>query len=130
MEPQELKERTKQYTHRTVKLAAALPTSLIEHHIAGQLIRCSTSVAANDRAACLAQSKRSFAQSKRSFVAKLAIVLEEIDECGFWIEFVIDEELLPSSRVTPLLEESEELGAIVIASRKTARNNLNPTKAE
>lgn len=123
MEPQDLKERTKQFAHRAVKLAAALPETLMGRHVGGQLIRCSTSVAANYRPACLAQSKK-------SFVAKLAIVIEEIDECCFWFEFVIDEGLIPSSRATPLLKESEELRAIFISSRKTARKNMNPGKTD
>ena len=97
-----------------MKLALALPNTKLGNHIDGQLIRCATSVAANYRASCLAQSKA-------SFVAKLSIVLEETDESAFWLEFIIDEELLKRKKVEPLLKEAEELTAIFFSSRKTAR---------
>ena len=109
-----MKERTKAFAHRCVKLALALPNTKLGNHIDGQLIRCATSVAANYRASCLAQSKA-------SFVAKLSIVLEETDESAFWLEFIIDEELLKRKKVEPLLKEAEELTAIFFSSRKTAR---------
>jgi len=110
----ELKKRTKEFAHRCVKLALALPNTKLGNHIAGQLIRASTSVASNYRAACLAQSKA-------SFVAKISIVLEEVDESAFWLEFIIDENLLPESRVRPLFNEALELKAIFYSSRKTAQ---------
>jgi four helix bundle protein len=95
-------------------LASELPNKHLGKHIAGQLIRCSTSVAANYRASCLAQSKA-------SFVSKISIVLEEADESSFWLEFIIDEKLMKSNLVEPLLIEAKELTAIFYASRKTAR---------
>jgi len=91
-----------------------LPKTALGKHIANQLIRCATSVAANYRASCLAQSKA-------SFIAKLSIVLEETDESAFWLEFIIDEKLLKKELVEPLLKEAEELTAIFVSSRKTAR---------
>jgi len=114
METQELLDRTKHFAHRCVKLALSLPKTKLGNHIAGQLIRCSTSVASNYRASCLAQSKA-------SFVAKLSIVIEEADESAFWLEFIIDENLLKKQRIEPLLQEAKELTAIFMASRKTAR---------
>ena len=115
MNPEELRERTKQFAHRCVKLAVALPNGPLNNHIRGQLIRCSTSVASNYRATCLAQSKA-------HFVSKLSIVLEEADESAFWLEFIIDESLLDRPRVTPLWTEAEELTKILIAGRKTAKD--------
>ena len=96
----------------------ALPETYIANHIRGQLVRCATSVASNYRATCLAQSKA-------SFVSKLSIVLEETDESCFWLEFIIDEKLLGKQLVEPLLKEAEELTAIFVSSRKTARKNQN-----
>jgi len=113
---EELKTRTKQFAHRCVKQAMALPNTPLGNHIGGQLIRSSTSVAANYRAACIAQSKA-------SFISKLSIVIEEADESYFWFEFIIDENLLKNNIVEPLLKEADELTAIFIASRKTARKN-------
>ena len=114
MKDEDLKNRTKEFAHRCVKLALALQKGRLENHIASQLIRCSTSVAANYRASCLAQSKA-------SFISKISIVLEESDEASFWLEFIVDERLVKSDRVEPLLSESKELTAIFYASRKTAR---------
>ena len=114
MQGDDLKRRTKEFAHRCVKLAMALPNTPLGNHIRGQLIRCSTSVAANYRAACLAQSKA-------SFISKLSIVIEEADESYFWLEFIIDENLLKIQLVEPLLGEAKELTSIFVASRKTAR---------
>ncbi len=114
MDSNALKIRTTEFAHRCVKLAMNLLDSYIGNHIRGQLIRCFTSVVANYRAACLAQSKA-------SFISKLSIVLEEADESYFWLEFIIDENLLRRNQVEPLLNEANELISIFISSRKTAR---------
>jgi four helix bundle protein len=116
MDEKELKDRTKEFAHRCLKLALSLPKGLLGNHIGVQLIRCSTSVAANYRVSCLAQSKA-------SFISKLSIVLEKIDEAAFWLEFIIDEGLLKSNQVMPLQKEAQELTAIFFSSRKTARGN-------
>ena len=115
MKGDELIKRTKAFAHRCVKLAMALPDTPLGNHIRGQLIRCSTSVASNYRATCIAQSKA-------SFISKLSIVVEEADESIFWLEFIIDEDLLKRHLVEPLMKEAKELTAIFITSRKTARN--------
>jgi len=113
---QELMERVKQFAHRCVKLALALPNTPLGNHIRGQLIRCSTGAAANYRAACVAQSRA-------AFVAKLSIVIEEVDESSFWLQFIIDERLLARKRVDPLLQEGDELRRIFIAARTRRANN-------
>ncbi len=102
MDSEELKKRTKEFAHRCVKLAMALPNTQLGNHLRGQLIRCSTSVASNYRAACISQSKA-------SFISKLSIVIEEADESFFWAEFIIDENLLKKHLVEPLLKEAKEL---------------------
>jgi four helix bundle protein len=115
MDSEELKRRIKDFAHRCVKLAMALPNTAPGKHIKGQLIRCSTSAAANYRATCIAQSKA-------DFTAKLSIVIEETDESCFWMEFIIAEKLLRENQVCDLLEEGKELTAIFIKSRKTTKN--------
>ena len=114
MNKEELQIRTKKFAHRCVKLAFSLPDNKLGRHISGQLIRCSTSVSANYRAVCLAQSKA-------SFISKISIVLEETDESAFWLEFIIEEKLLKETLVNSLLTEAKELTAIFYSSRKTAR---------
>jgi four helix bundle protein len=112
----QLKKRTKDFAHRCVKLALSISSSMLGNHLAKQLTRSSTSVAANYRSACLAQSKP-------SFIAKISIVLEEADESAFWLEFIRDEKLIKSELLPSLIEEAKELKAIFYASRKTARSN-------
>ena len=114
MNSNELKGRTKEFAHRCVKLALGLPKTQLGNHISGQLIRCSTSVAANYRAAL-------HAQSKATFISKVSIVIEECDESEFWLEFTIDENLIQKERIMPLLQEAHELSSIFIVSRRTAQ---------
>ena len=116
MDKNELILRTKLFAHNCVKLALTLPNDYLGNHIKGQLIRASTSVAANYRASCLSQSKA-------AFISKISIVIEEADESEFWLEFIIDENLLLIDNAGPLRKEAHELASIFIATRKTARGN-------
>jgi len=115
MSERDLKKRTKEFAHRCVKLALALPKSELGNHIRRQFIKCSTSVASNYRAACIAQSKADFA-------SKLSIVIEEADESCFWMEFIIDEKLLNERQIFDLLKEGKELTSIFMTSRKTTKD--------
>jgi four helix bundle protein len=115
MNSQELKNRTKLFAHRCVKAGLSLPENKLGKHVAAQLIRSSTSVAANYRAVCIAQSKAAFS-------AKLSIVIEEADESEFWLEFALDEKLFKSEQVNELIKEANELCNIFMASRKTVHN--------
>ncbi|WNH12772.1 four helix bundle protein [Thalassobellus suaedae] len=110
---EQLKKRTKIFAHNCVKLTQSLPNAYLSNHIKSQLIRCSTSVAANYRATCIAQSKP-------SFTAKISIVIEEVDESNFWLEFALDENIIEKHQIENLMKESSELTAIFMASRKTA----------
>lgn len=110
---EQLKKRTKIFAHNCVKLTEYLPKNYLGNHIKGQLIRSSTSVGANYRATCLAQSRA-------AFIAKISIVLEESDESEFWIEFIKDENLIPNEKLEPLHKEAKELTAIFSSSRITA----------
>jgi four helix bundle protein len=116
LDREELKKRTKGFAHRCVKLALALPRGPLGDHVRGQLVRCSTSVGSNYRAACIAQSRA-------SFVSKLSIVIEEADESCYWLEFLIDEKLLNAKQVFPLLNEGMELTSIFVKARKTIKNS-------
>ncbi len=118
MNKEDLKKRTKSFAHRCVRLAISLPETKLGNHIKGQLIRSSTSVAVNYRACCLAQSKP-------IFIAKISIVIEEADESFFWLEFIIDEEIIKKVLVEDLMKEAYELSSIFIVSRKTASLGKN-----
>ena len=82
-----MQRRTKDFAHRCVRLAVSLQNDHLCNHVRNQLIRCSTSVAANYRAACLAKSKT-------DFESKIGTVLEESDESGFWLEFLLEEKVV------------------------------------
>lgn len=112
----ELKERSKQFSLRVMKLVDALPQSTGGRALANQLVRSGTSVGANYRAACRGRSKA-------EFIAKLGTVVEEADESAFWLELIIDGELLPKGKVESLLTEANELTAIFNSSRITAIKN-------
>jgi four helix bundle protein len=117
MNPAELKDRTKRFALRVLKLVGALPNTIEGRAIANQLVRCGTSVAANYRATCRARSKA-------EFIAKIGVVLEEVDEALLWPELIGESKLLAAKRVEPLLIEANELVAVMVASRKSAASNL------
>ncbi|MGE5326869.1 MAG: four helix bundle protein [Deltaproteobacteria bacterium] len=114
MTPEELKARTKALSLRTLNLANAIPRNAAGQIITRQIVRSATSVGANYRAACRAQSRSVFA-------AKLAIVSEEADETLYWLELLAESGLIPASRLRALMKETEEILAIVTASRKTVK---------
>ncbi len=109
----EMKLRTKQFALRVMKLVGALPNTQEGRTIGNQLIRSGTSVGANYRAACRARSTA-------DFISKLGIVEEEADESGYWMELIVEGDLMAESRVISLLGEASELVAIIVASRKSA----------
>jgi len=114
MDEEDLKRRTKQFALRVIRLVEALPRTRTAQVIGNQLLRSATSVAANYRAACRARSQA-------DFVHKLGLVEEEADESLFWLEMVVETELMPAARVQDLVQETDELTAIFVASRKTAK---------
>ena len=122
MDELELKRRTKQFGLRVMKLVGALPENSVGRAIGSQLIRSGTSVGANYRAACRGRSKA-------EFIAKLGIVVEEADESAYWLELIIEGDLLGANLVEPLLQEANELTAIMVASRKSAQTKIENQKS-
>jgi four helix bundle protein len=120
MNADDLKKRTKQFALRVLKLVAALPNTVAGRAIGGQLVRAGTSVGANYRAACRGRSKA-------EFVAKLGITEEEADESAYWMEVIIEGDLLKQKQVEPLLNEAEELTKIFAQSRISASRTLTRT---
>jgi four helix bundle protein len=116
MTREEMKARTKGYANRVVKLCAALPTNWIAQTLGKQLLRSGTSVGANYRAVCRAKSNA-------DFINKLRVVEEECDESLFWMELLVDNNLIKAARLGDLMKEGNELLAIVVSSAKTARTS-------
>ncbi len=115
MTPEEMKARTKAFALRCVKLVSSFPKGMVADVIGRQLIKSSTSVAANYRACCSARSHA-------DFLNKLGIVEEEADESIFWIDFALEAGLTKKNLVQGLLEEGREIVSIIIASAKTAKS--------
>jgi len=109
-----LKERTKQFALRVIRLASTLPETHEGRVFRGQLLRCGTSVGANYRSA-----KR--ARSTADFINKMGIVEEEADETMYWIELIVESDLMDESRTADLYKEANEIVAMVVASINTAR---------
>lgn len=118
MTSNQLIDRTKVFSYNCIQLCLNLPATDLGRHVSRQLMRAATSMAANYRAACRAQSKA-------AFIAKLNIPIEESDECIYWLTLALDMELADREKCSVLTKESDEILSILIASQKTARDNLN-----
>lgn len=114
MTKEELKRRTRRFALDTLRFASRLPTTIELQVIRKQLVRAATSVGANYRAACRAQSQA-------HFISKLSIVEEEADESCYWFELLRDLFTEPLPELERLLDEANQLTAIMVASKKTAR---------
>jgi four helix bundle protein len=110
----ELKNRSKKFAIRIVKLFRSLPRTEGARVTGKQVLRSGTSVAANYRAACRARSMA-------EFVAKIGVVVEEADETVFWLELLVETEIVQEAKMKNLLAEANELLAIFAASQYTAR---------
>ena len=113
---QELRDHTKAFALRIVRMFRSLPRSVDAQVMGKQLLRSGTSVAANYRAACRARSRA-------EFLAKLGIVVEEADESVLWIELLLESGIVKKEKVASLLTEARELTAIFTASTRTIRQS-------
>src|SRR5438093_6948539 len=106
------KQRTKQLALRFIDIVDALPKRRTADVLGRQLIRSGTSIGANYRAACRGKSSA-------DVIAKLRIVEEKADESAYWMELLIESELLPEARLSELLQESNEISAMTVVSIRT-----------
>jgi four helix bundle protein len=115
----DLKDRTKVFARAVFKAGRDLPRTDEVLVMKRQLLRAASSVAANYRSAWRGQSKA-------DFISKLSVVEEETDESALWLEMLTEElhdiQAPPNSSLVPLLTEANEIVAIMVASKKTARN--------
>ena len=124
MNPEDPKRRTKQFALRILKLVAALPNTVQGRTIGGQLVRSGTAVGANYRATCRSRSRA-------EFVARIGVVEEEADESAYWMELIVEGELLKEEQVKSLLDEANELAKIMSSSRISASASLaHSTKSQ
>jgi four helix bundle protein len=116
MDKEELKQRTKQFALRVVRLVEALPRGRTADALGRQLLRSGTSVGANYRAACRAKSTA-------DFISKMGTVEEEADESLYWMELLIEAGIVKADMLESLMKEGDELLAITVASINTARKH-------
>jgi four helix bundle protein len=116
MTTNEMKARTKSFALRIIKLVEALPSNRTADVVGKQLVRSGTSVGANYRAACRAKSNA-------DFMAKMGTVEEEADESAFWLEVIVESGLMKEELVKDLLDEADQIVAIIVSSINTARGH-------
>ena len=114
MDEEQFKARTKGLALRVIRLVEAMPRGRVADVIGQQLLRSATSVGANYRAACRARSTA-------DMVAKMGIVEEEADETLYWLELLVEAGLMPESRLADLMQETDQVVAMTVASIKTLR---------
>ena len=122
MTEQEFKDRTKQIAIRVIRLVESLPNSGAAQIIGKQLLRSATSVGANYRAVCRGKSTA-------DVLHKLAIVEEEADESLYWLELLVESNIVSENKLTLLMSDINEIVAMTVSSIKTLRekNSTNPT---
>lgn len=112
----DLEERTKKFAVTIIRFIRTLPKNDEGYILGKQLLRSGTSVGANYRSACKGKSTA-------DFINKIIIVEEEADECCYWLELIIEAEIIERKQVEPILKEANELTAIFTAAGKTAKEN-------
>jgi len=112
-----LKLRTKNFALRVLNLYRCLPRTQEARILGAQLLRCSTSIGANYRAACRGRSRA-------EFLSKLGIVLEEADETVFWLELFQEGKIFSPEKLHDIVQEANELLAIFVTSVRTAKEPL------
>ena len=113
-QPEQLRDRTKKFALRVIRLYRSLPYRTDTQVLGKQLLRCGTSVAANYRAVCRSRSKA-------EFVARIGIVVEESDEAVLWLELMTESGIVSEEKTKELLKEANELTALFAASQRTAK---------
>ena len=115
MDEKEFKNRTKQIALRVIRLVESLPKTNSAQIIGKQLLRSATSVGANYRAACRGKSEA-------DILHKLSIVEEEADESLYWLELLVDSNIISETKLSPLMRDINEIVAMTVSSIKTLRS--------
>jgi len=110
----DLRERTKKFALRVIKLYSSLPRRGDAQVLGGQILKSGTSVGAHYREACRAKSNA-------DFVSKIEGALQELDETAYWLELIGQSEILPMKRLESLILETEELMAILVTIVKSVK---------
>jgi len=123
MDKLEFQNRTKQFAVNTARLCMQLPYNPINKNYTNQIIRCSSSVGANYRAACRAKSKA-------DFINKLRIVEEELDETLYFLELLAEFNPEQKNDLRLLYKKGDQLLAMIVTSINTTLKNINSEKSK
>ena len=113
----DLKERTKSFASRIIKMYCALPKTTEAQVLGKQALRSGTSVGAHYR-----EAKR--ARSDAEFISKTEGALQELDETGYWLELLVESDIVSKKRLSKLLSETEELLAILTTCTKNVKKRM------
>ena len=113
----DLQDRLISFAVRIIKVTESFPNTAAGKHICSQLLKSGTSSAAN-------YGEAQGAESKADFIHKLKLGLKELRETEIWLKITSCTELIsPSTKLKPLLDETDELIAILVKSIQTAKKN-------
>jgi len=112
----ELANRLLDFAVHIIKIVKHLPNTIIGKHIGGQFLRSGTSPGSN-------YEESRGAESRADFIHKLGIVLKELKETRFWLNTILRSEIIQPQRIEPIIQECEELCAIIAKSIVTAKKN-------
>ena len=123
MNRDEMRQRTKQFALRIIRLCAAIPNNRAGDVIARQILKSGTSIGANYREALRASSQR-------QFISIGEIAIREAEETNYWLELIREAELIKPQLLEGLADECNQLTAILTATIKTAKVNLKAAGKE
>ena len=116
MQCRDLRERTKAFALRIIRLYVSLPKTREAQVLGNQVLKSGTSPGAHYR-----EAYRS--RSTAEFISKIEGGLQELEETGYWLELLVDSGIVPAKRMADLRQETDELIAIFASSAKTAKEN-------
>jgi four helix bundle protein len=122
MTSEEMKKRTKRFAIAVIRFAQTLPKDSITAVMTRQLVKSGTSVGANYRSSCRAKSDA-------DFISKMTTAEEEGDEALFWLEVLVEAEVVRTADVAWLLDEADQLVRIIVVSIQTKRANMASAKS-
>lgn len=114
MNQSDLRKRTKDFALRIIRVFVSLPPTTVAQVLGKQLLRSGTSVGAHYREACRARSTA-------EFISKIEGGLQELDETLYWLELVVEAEVIPANLLTSLMDEANQLIAILVTCAKNAK---------
>jgi four helix bundle protein len=114
-EPVDLRVRTKQFAVRVIRLFGALPRRVEAEVIGRQVLKSGTSVGANFREAHRARSDA-------EFLSKLGDCLKELEETCYWLELLVEGNIIHGNRLTGLHDECNQLIAILTTICKKVKS--------